>query len=335
MAILAMASAAAAGGLTDIAGIRVGHAVDARRPTGVTVVLIDGGAVAGVDVRGSAPGTRETDLLAPTNLVERIHALVLAGGSAFGLDAAGGVMRYLDEKGIGHPTAVGPVPIVPAAIIFDLGVGDPKIRPDAALGYRAAQSASADPVAVGSVGAGAGATVGKLLGFDRATRGGLGSASRRLADGRRVAALAVVNAVGNVVDPDSGAIVAGARAGSGWADLERALVEADRAPLPVPFNTTLVVVATDAALTKAQATKLAQMAHDGLARAVRPAHTMYDGDLVFALATGARSEPVELTVLGALAANAVAEAIVRGCRLASSLPGIPAASEVTASQSQE
>jgi L-aminopeptidase/D-esterase-like protein len=329
-----MVGTAMAGGLTDIAGIRVGHAVDPRRPTGVTAILVEAGAVAGVDVRGSAPGTRETDLLAPTALVEKIHALVLAGGSAFGLDAATGVVRYLEERGVGFRMGATVIPIVPAAILYDLNVGDPSVRPDAALGYRAAQAATSGPIAEGSVGAGAGATVGKLVGFDHAMRGGLGTASRRLPDGRLLAALAVVNAVGNVVDPSHGTIVAGARDGAAWADLDRVLTGGAGQSQPAGSNTTLVVVATDAKLTKIQTTKLAQMAQDGLARAIRPAHTMYDGDLVFALSTGARSEPADLTALGAIAADLVTEAILRGCRLATSLPGIPAVADFHSSQTQ-
>ena len=322
-------------GLTSVAGIKVGHYTLAERPTGCTVVLVEEGAVAGVDVRGSAPGTRETDLLNPVNTVEKVHAIVLAGGSAFGLDAAGGAVRYLEERGIGFPTGIVPVPIVPAAILFDLGVGDnPKVRPTADCGYRAASSATPGPVAEGNIGAGAGATVGKLAGPGRAMKAGVGTAALFLPDGLIVAALAVVNAVGDIVDPATGEVVAGVRTpdGLGLADA-RTLV---RAGLPArsrfggnPIrNTTLSVVATNARLTKAQATKVAQMAHDGLARTIFPVHTPEDGDTIFALATGARQQPSDLLVVGALAADAVAEAVLRAARTATGIPGYPAARDL-------
>ena len=316
-----------AGSITDVAGLRVGHFTDTRRPTGCTVVLTADGAVAGVDVRGAAPGTRETELLSPSNAVEQVHAIVLAGGSAFGLDAASGVMRWLDERGFGLQVGPARVPIVPAAILFDLWVGDASIRPDAASGYAACEAASTEPVAEGNVGAGSGATVGKLFGIQRAMRGGIGSASVTVG-GITVGALVAVNAIGDVIDPSTGQTVAGARTADGSALLGtmRALLRGD---LPVSLQagsaTTLGVVATDAVLTKAQANKMAQMAHDGLARAINPVHTMSDGDTVFALATGASRKTAHLTLLGALGAEVMATAVLRAVRAATALsgPGLP------------
>ncbi len=316
-----------AGSITDVAGLRVGHFTDLRRPTGCTVILTPEGAVAGVDVRGAAPGTRETELLSPLNAVEQVHAIVLAGGSAFGLDAASGVMRWLDERGFG--IAVGParVPIVPAAILFDLWVGDASIRPDAASGYAACEAASTRPVAEGNVGAGSGATVGKLFGIERAMRGGIGTASVTVG-GITVGALVAVNAVGDVVDPGTGQVVAGARTADGSQPLGtmRALLRGDMPALLQPgMATTLGVVATDAVLTKAQANKMAQMAHDGLARSINPVHTMSDGDTVFALATGRSGHSASLTLIGALSAEVIAAAVLRAVRAATRLsgPGLP------------
>jgi L-aminopeptidase/D-esterase-like protein len=316
-----------AGSLTDVAGLAVGHHTDKRRPTGCTVVLVPAGAVAGVDVRGAAPGTRETELLSPLNAVEKIHAVLLSGGSAFGLDAAGGVMRWLDERGIG--IAVGParVPIVPAAILFDLWVGDAAIRPDADSGYAACDAAGTGPVAEGNVGAGSGCAVGKLFGIGRAMRGGIGSASVTVG-GITVAALVAVNAIGDVVDPATGRAIAGARTadGAGLLGTMQALLRGELpAPLAVGSATTLGIVATDAVLTKAQANKMAQMAHDGFARAINPVHTTTDGDTVFALATGAAARTASLTLLGALGADVTATAIVRAVRAATPLsgPGVP------------
>ena len=294
------------------------------------MVLAEAGATAAVDVRGSAPGTRETALLDPTNTVQQVHAIVLAGGSAFGLAAAHGVMRYLEERGVGYETHAARVPIVPAAILYDLGVGgDAAIRPTADCGYRAARAASNAPVAEGSVGAGAGATVGKLAGPGHSMKGGIGTALIELPGGIRVAALMAVNAVGDIVDPDTGAIVAGARTpdGLGFADA-RAILRGTGASAAGGENTTIGVVATNAALDKAQLTLLARMAHDGLARAVRPAHTPADGDAIFAVATGAGGGgggggDVSLLQLGAAAADATADAIVRGVRAATGLPGYP------------
>lgn len=315
-------------GLTAVPGIKVGHFTLAERPTGCTVVLAEAGAVGGVDVRGSAPGTRETDLLNPVNLVHEVNAIVLAGGSAFGLDAASGVVRYLDERKIGYQTSAGKVPIVPAAILFDLGVGNPRIRPTADCGYRAAAAATAGPVEEGNVGAGAGATVGKLAGANRAMKGGVGSAAITLPGGLIVAALVAVNAVGDVVDPSTGKVIAGVRTpdGKGLADV-RALLRVGqvKSALKGGENTTIGVVATNARLTKADATKIAQMAHDGVARAIYPAHTPYDGDTIFALATGALDAQPDLLVIGALAADAMSDAIVRAVRAAKGIEGYPSA----------
>jgi L-aminopeptidase/D-esterase-like protein len=320
------------GTLTDVDGLLVGQAVRPERPTGCTVIVARDGAVGGVDVRGAAPGTRETDLLDPLNTVEQVHAVVLAGGSAFGLDVATGVMSWLETQGIGFPMGALRVPIVPAAILFDLRVGDGRIRPDASCGRRAASSASDAPVPQGNVGAGAGATVGKLYGFERAMKGGLGSASIRLPDGTVVAALVAVNARGDVIDPATGAVVAGVRTEDG-----RALADARsllRRGLPTPSargeNTTIGVVATNAVLTKAQANLVARMAHDGLARAIAPVHTPMDGDTVFALATGRRAGTVDVGLIGALAADVMAQAILNAVRHAEALPSLPSARSLSA-----
>lgn len=317
--------------ITLVDRITVGHHTLDARPTGCTVILAGDGAVGAVDVRGGAPGTRETDLLAPDNVVDEVHAIVLAGGSAFGLDAASGVVRYLAERGIGFKTAGGPVPIVPAAILFDLTVGgQPDVRPDAACGYEAARTASSGAVAEGSVGAGAGATVGKLLGRDRAMRGGLGTAATRTPEGLVVGALVAVNAVGTVVDPRTGRPVAGVRTADGLG-LEDpfALVRRGGAPRsPWRENTTIGVVATNARLTKAEAHRVAMMAHAGIARAVVPSHLPADGDALFALATGTLGRDTDVSIVGALAAEMVSDAILRGVRLATSLPGLPGARDL-------
>ena len=317
-------------GLTAVAGVEVGHHTLAARPTGCTVVLAEAGAVAGVDVRGGAPGTRETDLLDPAKSVQRVHAVVLAGGSAFGLDAAGGVVRYLSERGVGYDTGVAKVPIVPAAILFDLGVGDPAVRPGADCGYRAAEAAAAGPVAEGNVGAGAGATVGKLGGAGRAMKGGTGSAAVTVPGGLVVAALAVVNAVGDVVDPATGRVIAGVRTPDGkrLADARTLLRAGAGAGGRQGENTTLGIVATNAALSQAEATAVAQMAHDGFARAIVPSHTPSDGDAIFALATGRHDEPVRAGTVGALAAEVMAEAVLRAVRAATGIPGYPAARDI-------
>jgi L-aminopeptidase/D-esterase-like protein len=319
-------------GLTDVEGLKVGHFTDQRRPTGCTVVLCEQGAVAGVDVRGGAPGTRETDLLNPVNIVQQIHGLVLSGGSSFGLDTASGVMRYLDEKKIGYPMGGEiRVPIVPAAIIYDLPVGDWKIRPDAEAGYKASVAASAEKVEEGNVGAGAGATIGKLFGPKWAMKGGLGTASLRVGKtGVVVAALVVVNAVGDVYDRRTGSIIAGARAedGKGYRNTIAQIREGYAVIAQPGKNTTIGVVATNAKLSKDQATKVAQMAHDGYARAINPVHTPYDGDTIFALATGTFSGEVETLAMGALAAEAMSEAIARAVRQAKGIPGYPSVSDV-------
>jgi L-aminopeptidase/D-esterase-like protein len=323
-----LAGAAPDPGLTAVAGLEVGHHTLPGRPTGCTAVLARGGATAGVDVRGSAPGSREHALLDPRATVECVHGVLLSGGSAFGLAAADGVMRYLEEAGVGFETGFARVPIVPAAILFDLGVGDTGApRPDAEAGYQAAVAATTGPVVQGSVGAGAGATVGKLAGMGRAMRGGLGSASLRCPDGTTVAALFAVNALGDVLDPADGRVVAGVRteAGDALADARRLLREGiDTAGLVEGGQTTLGIVATDATLSKAQTAALARMAQVGLARSIYPVHTPWDGDTVFALATGAREGPSDLLTLGALAADVAVEAILRGVRRATSLPGLPA-----------
>ena len=318
------------GTLTDVAGLLVGHFTDTRRPTGCSVVLCPQGAVCGVDVRGGAPGTRETDLLRSENLVDRVHAVLLTGGSAFGLDAASGVMRWLDERG--HGLEVGParVPIVPAAVLFDLWVGDPRIRPDAAAGHAACEAASRQPPAQGNVGAGAGATVGKLFGLQRAMRGGLGTASLRVG-GITVAAMVAVNAVGDVIG-EGGQVLAGARSedGRGLAGTTAALASG-RGPGRWMTElrgtaTTIGVVATDAQLTKAQANKLASLAHHGLSRSVDPL-TLHDGDTLFALATGECGRTADLGALGALAAEVTARAVRNGVWMATGLrePDLPAA----------
>jgi L-aminopeptidase/D-esterase-like protein len=308
------------GGLTDVPGILVGHALAPGRPTGCTVVIPRGGAVCGVDVRGGAPGTRETDLLDPVNLVSRVDAVLLTGGSAFGLSAAGGVVRFLEEQGLGFAVGAIRVPIVPAAVLFDLGLGDPEIRPREAEGYEAARSARPGPIPEGNVGAGAGATVGKLWGPKWAMKSGLGTAALRRG-GVLVAALVATNAVGDVVQ--SGRIVAGARRPGGGFRGSLAFTAARRRP--PSSNTTIGVVATNVRLTKAEATKVAQMAHDGIARAVVPSHTPWDGDTLFALSRGNVLLRDPTLVVGSLAAEAVAEAIFRGVAAAHGLPGLPAA----------
>ncbi|MFQ5825765.1 MAG: P1 family peptidase [Dehalococcoidia bacterium] len=314
-----------AGALTDVPGIKVGHWTDRQAVTGCTVVLCPQGAVAGVEVRGSAPGTRETDILRPMNLVERVHAILLSGGSAFGLEAAGGVMRYLEERGYGLETKAARVPIVPAAVLYDLGIGSATVRPGPEEGYRACLAA-ADQVEEGSVGAGTGATVGKILGLDRATKGGLGTASQTIGGEIIVAALVAVNAFGDIVEPETGKTVAGPRGEGGFlSTLELMKKGAGEQGLP-SFNTTLAVVATNAQLNREGANKLCQMAHDGLSRAIRPCHTMLDGDTVFALSLG--EESADLTVLGSVAAEVVAGAVVRAARRAEGLGGIPAAGEI-------
>ena len=328
------------GTIADIAGLQVGHFTDTRRPTGCTVLLCPEGVVAGVDVRGAAPGTRETDLLHPLATIECVHALLLTGGSAFGLAAADGVMRWLEERG--HGVEVGParVPIVPAAVLFDLWLGDARIRPDAAAGYAACQAASQSMAgshpAQGSVGAGAGASVGKLFGMARAMKGGIGSASIRVG-AVTVAALVAVNAIGDVLDPASGRIIAGARADDGRTPLDTMAAICDGqlpAHLMAGMATTIGIVATDAQLSKAQTNKLAAMAHAGLARSINPVHTASDGDALFALATGGAGRAgvaaPNLSVLGALAAEVTARAVLNAVRAAHGLsdPDLPSARDL-------
>ena len=323
----------ASNGLTSVRGIKVGQVTLRERPTGCTVILVEAGAVAGVDVRGSAPGTIETDLLDPVNLVQQVHAVFLSGGSAFGLDVATGVRKYLYERKIGYETRVTKVPIVPGAIIFDLGVGNrPDIWPTADCGYRAAAAATDGAIAEGNVGAGAGATVGKFGGAGSAMKGGLGTASISVSSGSEalvVAAIVAVNAVGDVIDPQNGRVVAGVRSvdGKGFADARKLLRSGQPSKANAGQNTTIGVVATNARLTKVQATKVAQMAHDGLARTLYPAHTMADGDAIFALATG-EIDASDVSRIGALAADAMAEAILRAVRAAESIPGVPAARDI-------
>ena len=321
-------------GVTAVPGISAGHFAYAEAPTGCTVVLADdrAGATGGVDVRGGAPGTVETDLLDPVNTVDALNAVVLSGGSAFGLAARQGVVRYLEEQGRGY--RIGPelvVPIVAGAVVFDLRVSE-GVRPGPECGYRAASRASRQPLAEGSEGAGAGATVGKLLGMTRAMKGGVGTASARLPGGLVVGAVVVVNAVGDVIDPASGQVVAGARDGDGGlADARRIIRGAATPPSPSEpslQNTTIGVVATNAALTKPQATKVAQMAQDGLARTIYPSHTPRDGDAIFTLATGRLASGFDTGQVGALAAEVVAEAVLRAVRAARGLPGLPAAADL-------
>jgi L-aminopeptidase/D-esterase-like protein len=324
------------GAITDVPGVKVGHFTDPRRPTGCTAILTEEGAVGGVDVRGAAPGTRETELLDPSNLVERVHAVMLSGGSAFGLDAATGAVRFLEEKGIGFPAGPARVPIVPAAILFDLGMGDHRIRPDAAAGHAACVAASERAPEEGSVGAGAGATVGKLFGLPRGMKGGIGTASAKV--GRiTVGAIVAVNAVGDVVDPTNGAILAGARNAPDGRTRIGAVSAVMRGELPAALQpgmaTTIGVVATDAQLTKAQAKRLAGAAHNGLARSITPVHTMWDGDTIFALATGRSGLAGNLMALKIMAAEVMAAAVLRAVLKAravsgAGVPAVPTASDL-------
>jgi alkaline phosphatase D len=327
-------------GLTAVDGIKVGHHTLTERPTGCTTILIDGdGAVGGVSQRGGAPGTRETDLLDPLNMVEKVNAIALSGGSAFGLDAAQGVVRYLDEHNVGYKTGAGVVPIVPAAILFDLGFGgNSKIRPTADCGYKAAAGATDAPVIEGNVGAGAGATVGKMGGVVAGSqsarrmpmKAGIGSAAIVLPNGLVVAAIVAVNAAGDIIDPDTGRVVAGSRNPDGTlADVRRLLREGAIGTRPRGAeNTTIGVVATNARLTKHETNRVALMADDGLARAINPSHTLGDGDTVFALATGRWSGEANVTLIGALAAEAMADAIVRAATQATSSGGLAAAQDL-------
>ena len=320
--------------ITDVLGIEVGHAQDDQALTGCTVIICRKGAVAGVDVRGSAPGTRETDLLNPINLVQKVHAIVLAGGSAFGLDAATGVVRYLEEKKIGFNTGAAKVPIVPSAILYDLNLGRADVRPDSAMGFRAAALASSYAPAEGNAGAGTGASVGKMFGSKLAMKSGLGTASVDIGNGIIVGAIVAVNAFGDVIDSQTGKIIAGLRSGkvgplrvgkkNHFADTLTTMknpVGRGVLGLAARTNTVIGVVATNAKLTKAQATKVAQMAQDGIARTIRPAHTMLDGDVIFALSTG--GSKANVSTVGAYAAETMGEAILRAVRMTKSAGGLP------------
>ena len=319
-------------GITDVTGISVGHYTDLDAATGCTVVLCGAGAVGGVDVRGSAPGTRETDLLRPMNLVSEVHAVLLSGGSAFGLDAASGVMRYLEDEGVGIVFGGSTIPIVPTAILFDLGVITNQVRPGPREGYMACQNASPGPVDEGSVGAGTGATVSGILGMERAVKGGIGTASLDLGQGLVVGAIVAVNAVGSVFDADTGNLVAGPRNEDGATMVNSMALmtspEFTGSEQPPSSNTTIGVVATNARLSKEQTNKLASVAHDGLAMAVRPAHTMSDGDTMFALATGALDQPANMNRLCAASALCVSRAILRGVQKADGIGGIPSVKEI-------
>jgi L-aminopeptidase/D-esterase-like protein len=317
--------------ISDIPGIRVGHAQDEEAGTGVTVVLCEEGVTAGVDVRGGGPGTRETDCLNPVNFIEKVHAICLSGGSAYGLDSASGVMQYLEEQGKGLPVGVGIVPIVPGAVLFDLPVGRPDIRPDKAMGYQACLNARGDNRAQGNVGAGTGASVGKTRGPFSVMKGGLGIAGRRLGD-LIITAIVAVNCYGDVIDPRTGKIIAGTleEDGINFADSMKVLC-GDTIVNPLAgTNTTLGVVASNARLTKSQAAKVAQMSHDGFARAINPIHTMYDGDTIFCLATG--EVEADITTLGSVAAEVMAEAIVNGVKAANSAYGLPGYKEIRLKQ---
>ncbi|NMB88789.1 MAG: P1 family peptidase [Chloroflexi bacterium] len=325
--------------ITDVPGILVGHAHDLDALTGCTVILCQDGAVAGVDQRGGAPGTRETDALRPMHLVEHAHAIMLAGGSAFGLDAASGAMRYLEEKGIGVNTLVARVPIVASAILFDLGIGSASVRPDAAMGYQACLNASPNPPEQGNAGAGAGASVGKILGNGQAMKSGIGTASMDVGNGVIVGAIVAVNALGDVIDPANNQIVAGARsinkgpvhigAQGVFADtmeVMRSMVGRTALGLATRQNTVIGVVATNAKLDKVEVNKIAQMAHNGLATTIRPAHTLLDGDTIFALATGQKK--CEAMIVGAFAAQVMANAILQAVRSAQPAGGLPSAQSI-------
>ena len=318
------------GSITDVPGLKVGHYTLTERPTGCTVLICEAGATAGVDVRGSAPGTRETDLLSPVNSVQQVQAILLSGGSAFGLDAASGVVRYLEEHNLGYKIGnLGVVPIVPAAILMDLGVGNFKIRPNADAGYKACLAAGTGPVPEGNVGAGAGATIGKMFGPKFAMKSGLGTASIKIGDtGIVVGALVAVNAVGDVVHPETGKVVAGARRedGKGFRDSMAAMMNGYRVVAQNGANTTIGVVATNAPFNKTQMTKIAQMAHDGYARSINPVHTMADGDTIFSMSTGTTKVKADLSAIGAIAATVMARAVVRAAMQATSLLelGLPA-----------
>jgi L-aminopeptidase/D-esterase-like protein len=325
-AVAAQTASATNNTLTAVPGIKVGHHTLPERPTGCTVVLVEGGATAGVDVRGAAPATRDTDLLNPTKMVQQVFGVSLSGGSLFGLSAVDGALKFLEQKNIGIEYGRRRIPIVPGASIFDLGVGDATIRPTADCGYRAAQTATTAPVAEGSVGAGAGATLGKLAGMARSMKSGVGSAAIATPDGLIVAALVVANPLGDVIDPATGKVVAGVRNadGKGFADARTLIRAGVRQSRGDHDNSTVGVVATNARLTKAQANYIAQLADDGYARTIFPIHTMVDGDTIFVLATGGKPGDVDLVTLGALASEAVADAVIRCATQATTAAGIPA-----------
>lgn len=304
--------------ITDVKGIRVGHAHDKRAVTGCTVILCEKGAVGGVDVRGGAPGTRETDLLNPKNLVEKVHAVYLSGGSAFGLDGTSGVMQYLEERNFGFDVGVTKVPIVCGAVIFDLDIGDYKIRPDKKMGYKACENAKDSCAQMGNIGAGTGATVGKVFGCDFSMKGGLGTSSIKTGE-LVVGALVVVNCFGDVVDSNTGKVIAGAlnEDKTGFVDTVKTITKTNNLSANHGKNTTIGVIATNANLTKAEANKVASMAHNGYARAIRPVHTMYDGDTIFCLSTGDIQE--DITKVGILGAKAMEKAIVRAVKNAKSI----------------
>ncbi len=313
-----------------VPGLKIGHYTDLNALTGCTVIIAEEGAVGGVDVRGGAPGTRETDLLRPVHLVDRVHAILLSGGSAFGLAAATGVMKYLEEHGIGFDVGVAKVPIVPAAVLFDLMVGDPNVRPGEAEGYKACETATTEWPDEGNVGAGTGATVGKGFGPKGVTKSGFGAYKIELQDGLVVAALVAVNAFGDIIDPKTGEIVAGTHDEDGNFVVTRELMK--KVP-PKGFdeavkNTTIGLIATNAILTKDEVNKIAQMGHDGFARAIVPVHTMFDGDTIFALATGKVKPSLDVTAIGALGVMAMEEAILRAVTHAESIADIPSAKEL-------
>ncbi len=336
-ATASMRSGEARGCITDVGNLRVGHFTDTRKPTGCTVVLFEPGAVAGVDVRGSSPGTRETDLLSPVNTVQEVNAIVLSGGSAFGLETASGVMRFLEERGHGYRMGPIVVPIVPAAILFDLNVGDPKIRPDASAGYAACGAALSSHVPEGNVGAGAGATVGKFFGLQSAMKGGLGTASVRIGNsGLVVGAIVAVNAAGDILDSQTGKILAGSLTPDrkafrdSMAQIAAGALISQDGRVNAGANSTIGVVATNAALTKSQATKVAQMAHDGLARTINPIHTAADGDTIFAAGTGTAPTKADVITIGSVAAQVIAQAVQGAIFAAKSIPGYVAQRDLPA-----
>ncbi len=314
--------------ITDISGIKVGHSQNETAATGCSVIICEDGAISGVDVRGGAPGTRETDLLNPMNMVEKVHSIILAGGSAFGLDCASGVMSYLEENNVGYDVKLTKVPIVCGAVIFDLGIGDYKIRPDKMMGYEACVNATAKGSPGGNVGAGTGATIGKILGMKRAMKGGLGSYGI-CSEGLKVAAMVVVNCLGDIIDPEENEFIAGVLSedGTHMENTERIILNQKYDPkIQFANNTTIGVVVTNAHLTKSQANKLASIAHNGFARTIRPAHTMADGDTIFTMATG--DVETDFDAVGILAVRAVEGAIIRAVTEAKDLHGYKSYSSI-------